>query len=100
MVDDARLALSAARRRAAEADRAPELRLVRSEDVEAFVAGLPPDLEAPSWYGLTLSHDWFAPTLIYAGRGVGKSWAAARIIHQLAGEGLRAGLIATEGLPE
>lgn len=100
LIEPARAKLPRAHRQAAEVDRPRELRVIEDTDVEGFVEHLPPDLEVPGWHGLTLSRDWFAPTLVYARRGVGKSWAAARMIHQLAGEGLRSLVIATEGVGE
>ena len=100
MVEDVRLALPRVYQEAAAADRLPDLRFVMDREIEGFVAGLPPDLAVPGWHGFALSRDWFAPNLVVARRGIGKSWLVATIIKELAGIGLRTGLIATEGLPE
>ena len=91
-------ALPQAHQEAAEADATPlAIEPVLPDQVEDYLAALPPNLEVPGWYGLTLPRDWSAPTLFFGPSKVGKSWVVAAILAQLAGAGVRSLVLATEG---
>ena len=98
LVEAALLALPQAHEEAAAVDATPvEIQPVEPDGIEGYLEGLPPNLEVPGLYGLTLPRDWTAPTLVFGPSGVGKSWVVAGIIGQLAAVGLRSLVLATEG---